>query len=95
MMDSAELITVATTDGATDAIEASSKLYGIILTTDGTNDATCTIKNGAAGATKLVVKVPGGNDCDDFMFAAPVKFTGTINVTTAGTGASAYVLVGK
>lgn len=91
----AEIVTVATTDGATNAIEAGSYLHGVIITTDGTNDASCTIKSGAGGTVILVLKCPGTDDCRDFMLSAPVKFTGTINVTTAGTGASSYVLVGK
>jgi hypothetical protein len=90
-----KVVTVTTAAGATDVIEANSKLYGVVLTTDLTNDATCTIKNGAGGDTILVLRCPGTDDCRNFQFEVPVKFSGTINVTTAGTGATSYVFVGK
>jgi len=94
-MESGVFFTNLTATGAADAMEAGGKLYGVILTTDKTNDATSTIKNGSGGTTQVVVKCPGTEDCKVAMLPVPVKFTGTINVTTAGTGATSYVLVGK
>ena len=83
--------TVTTAAGATAVTAEPSFLHFVTLTSDKTNDATCTIKDGAGGTTIWVGKCPGTDDARHFHFPTPVRVTNGVNVTTAGTGATSYV----
>ena len=68
-------------------------LGGVIILTDGTNDATVILyDNTSASGTKLFeMKVAGGNNGKDIMFPLPITFTKGCYASISGTGASCIV----
>ena len=89
-----EAATVATTDGATTVASAGTKLYGIVLRDDGSNDASVTIKDGTTTKLTYLLKATT-TDCKEFNLPVPLKFTGNMVVTVTGTGADCDVLFGQ
>lgn len=65
-------------------------LHGLIVNTDGTNNATLTIKDGAA--IIAVLSVPGANRTGSVIFAAGVRFGTSLVYTLSGANSTATVL---
>lgn len=81
---------VATSDGETTVLSGSGQVGHIILTTDGTNDATVLLEDGTS--EMLTLKADGPDWMRSVPLAGDITFTNQLDVTVTGTGAEAFIL---
>jgi hypothetical protein len=80
------------TSGA--AVSGRGAFYGILVKTDGTNNATVSV-NDSNGGPELIPNstiIPGTTRLAAITFDPPLKYTMSVYVTISGTGASYQVL---
>lgn len=83
----------ATTAGGATTLFTGAGLIGqVIILTDGTNNVSVSLKDGATEF--LVLQADGADQMRSVPLAGEVAFTTLLNVTVTGTGGVAYVLFG-
>lgn len=82
--------------GATTLRTGKAHLFGVLVGTDGTNDATVTAydNTSAAGTVLFSAVVPGATGAFNFDLTAPVRADNGLHVVVSGTGASAIAYYG-
>lgn len=83
-------------DGETTVKDSKGALKGVLLISDGSNDATVACYDGtkAAGTKILEAQVAAADLSRPFMLPGRGKKFGSLNVEVTGTGASAHVYYG-
>lgn len=84
---------VSTGDGETTVRDHKGDLRGVVVETDGTNDATVECYDGdqASGTKIFSATIRAGADSKDFNLPGRGKPFASLNVVVTGTGASAHV----
>lgn len=77
-----------------EAVAGGGAFFGILIKTDGTNNATISVNNGNGGKELIPnsTVIPGTTRLAAITFDPPLKYTTGVYVTISGTGASYQVL---
>lgn len=66
--------------------------WGLIVETNGTNNATITVEDGSGGSRKMRITVVGADLCYGAILQKPIRMLTGLNAIVAGSGAVAEVL---